>query len=132
MKDEQKFKNWLKENYSCAKCNKEFFSFVARESIQIFYYCRPEVKPEDSFSFDGKRICFDCYKKTIDKNGSSPYNIGICATDYIQKIYEIYQTQRDELRKIPIPDMDLEKVIEYAKTNRFRKMLQMSKLLFFY
>lgn len=133
MKDDPRFKNWLKKKYSCSKCNSIIFSFIGKdihgqEHIQVFYYHRSEIKPWTGFSFGGERICFDCYKKITDE--SEKY-IGTCATDYVQKIYEIYQTERKELRKKPIPAAELKKVIEYAKQTDLEKCSKCQNYSFF-
>ena len=70
MKDDPRFKNWLKEKWSCSKCNKEFFSFQKTgkgDEIKFVFYWQNKQEPEPN-SFDAlfdtgiEKVCQDCRK----------------------------------------------------------------------
>ena len=70
MKDDPRFKEWLKLKYSCWKCNKKLFDFIVNDNIFLFYYSSVEVS--NCISFSGEKICASCCAKE-ENNPSSSY-----------------------------------------------------------
>jgi hypothetical protein len=71
IKTNRGFKIWLKENYSCSKCNEEFFSFQKtdeKDEIKFIFYWQNKTQDPEPDSLDVflntriEKVCQNCGK----------------------------------------------------------------------